>query len=140
MCAQIVRVMKHLLAHPEDECLFLKEDLLDEHGTDNSWVATDLLIFQPTLFEIFYDQKSVLKSNVFKTIVSTSLIYNQSALKLRKKFYYWRLLICRMGLFDFTRYNFIHFIATLFYTVFGKNVYYNIKKATKRIWKDKDEV
>lgn len=139
MCAQIVRVMKHLLAHPEDECLFFKEVLLDEHGTNNSWVATDLLIFQPTLFEIFYDQKPVLKSNVFKTIISTSLIYNQSALKLRKKIYYWRLLVCRMGFFNIVQYNFIHFIATSFYTFLGENVYNKIKKATRSIWKDKDE-
>ena len=139
MCAQIVRVMKHLIAHPEDECLFLKEELLDVHGLDNSWITTDLLVFQPTLFEIFYEQKSIFKSNVFRTIVSTSLIYNQNALNLRKKVYYCRLLIFRMGFLNFIRYNLIQFIATSIYSVFGEDAYYKIKKATSRIWKDKDE-
>lgn len=127
--AQILRIMRNLINNPDNSCLFLKDELLENHGLDISWNHMDIVPYQALIFEIFREQRKILKDNVFKDIIKACFVYiDMSNISVRDKLYYYFLFIYKFGIFNVIRYNYVQLLRIPLRRVFNMKAYEFIKK------------
>lgn len=136
---QIFRVICHLIKHPDDSCFFIEKELSilksdqDMEGK-NLWNAIDVRIVQSVMFEMFYDQRKLFNENIFRDFVRFSMKdIDISRLPLKQKNYYWRILICKAGLINVIRYNFIYIIRIVLRHLLPNTLFEKSKKIGRRI-------
>lgn len=132
-CPQIIRVMKYLEDNKDGQCLFLKDEILETHGGDNTWNKIDIVPYQSIIFDYFRKNKSVLNDNVFREIARYCLVFIDSAdISWSDKWYYYKLIIVKYGLLNILRYNYIQVFRIPARHIFSKKLYNNIKKIFSR--------
>lgn len=130
---QIIRVMKHLILHDEARCLFLDIPILEEHGGDVSWNRIDIVPQQLFLIYEFWDQRDILRNNVFKDIANYCLVYiDSSDLSLSKKLHYYFMLIKTCGVMNLLRYNKVSIIRIPLRLLLSKKMYLRIKRIFRK--------
>ncbi len=104
--SQILRVMTHLTKVEDASCLFVEDQILEEHGRDITWSHFDIVPYQALIFDIFRPYRKILKNNVYRDIVRYCWEFiSNSSLSFIDKWYYYRLFIHKFGLFNTIRYN-----------------------------------
>lgn len=119
---QILRVMKHLVDSPNSECVFIDTKVLDNHSQDISWSHIDFVFYQHIIYDIFRDQRSILKSNVFRSVLSICFRYiDESELNFFDKIHYYRLYLRKHGYINSLRYNKFDLMRSICFLLLGKN-------------------
>ena len=106
-CGQILRVMRHLIDHPRSLCSFVQCGIIKNQCCDSpSWSYVDYAYNQIAIFDIFKSQRSILKGNIFKDIITMCYTYiSDSDLPLRTKIEYLNIFAYKHGLVNMVRYN-----------------------------------
>ena len=128
--AQILRIMRNLINHPGNTCLFLNDELLENHGLDISWNHMDIVPYQALIFDLFREQRKILKDNVFKDIIKACFVYiDMSDISVRDKLYYYFLFIYKYGFFNVLRYNYKQLFRIPLRRILNKKMYEKIKSS-----------
>ena len=127
---QILRVMKHLIDSPNSECVFTDTKVLDNHSQDISWSHIDFVFYQHIIYDIFREQRSILKSNVFRSVLSICFRYiDESDLCLSEKIHYYRMYLRKHGYINALRYNKLDLLRSILFLILGKNGYRKIVRS-----------
>jgi len=131
--AQILRIMRNLINNPDNKCLFVKDELLENHGLDVTWNHIEFVPYQTLIFDLFREQKKILKDNVFKDIVKYCLVYIDMAdIPIRDKFYYFFLFVYKFGLINTFRYNYIQVFRIPLRRILNNSLYIKLKKIIRK--------
>ena len=109
---QILRDIYHLLSTKDVQCLFVDTKILREQGKEISWSQMDLAIRNLWLFDLFYDQKCLFENNIFKEIATSTInAIHKSNLNKKKRWYFYKQVILKYGLFNtmiYCKRTFVH--------------------------------
>lgn len=105
MIGQILRVIKCLIDRPEEECVFVKTRVLQEHGEDITWNHTHLVYAYLYVFDKFRDYRKLFKDNIFRSMAGYCLTYIiHSNMTARDKIYFINMLTRKYGIINTIRY------------------------------------
>lgn len=126
---QILRVMWHLANNEGDQCLFLKNKILEEQGRNTTWIPIEIVPYQALVFDIFRPYRKILLDNVFRDIVRYCWVFiSKSSLSFSDKCFYYKLFLHKYGILNTIRYNSVDILIAWFSPLLGKNIKNVLKK------------
>ena len=133
-CAQVLRVMRHLAENPTRKCVFLNKPIISNQCCDiPSWSYVEYMYNQLVIFDIFNNQRKLLKNNIFKDIVTMCFTYiEESDLPLLEKIRFYNLFAYKHGVLNTIRYNYFDIFRSVVMLVLGNRLFKKIMNRVRR--------
>lgn len=143
MCiTQILRVLDKCIEDNSTKCVFTRQEIIEDHGSDISWSHYRLVPYFLNIFDIYSEQYLLFRDNIFRNVSFVCWCYvHEANIPLQKKIYYYILICFKYGFYNMITKNFVSLLV-LYLTKIKKllklesinknTIFYNILLYSKR--------
>lgn len=137
MITQFAFILKYLQKNPTEKCLFTTKQIIDFQSLEISWCRKEFIIYSSLIMDVFRDDKSFLKKNVFKslgTMYYDFIFKEMTNISIYKKLKLLLFVVSKIGFFNTLYYNYITIFDNLLYIALPKKLYLKIKKLVIKVY------
>ena len=125
---QIIVVIKYLEDNQNEKCVFSTTSIITDNAP-GGWRKFNFLINFPIVIDKFYEQRTIMKSNLFKGLGDMYFtILSQEKLGFRNQLHFLHYIISKLGVINIIRYNSVTFVEYICSNILPSCLFSKIRK------------